>query len=95
MIARRTKDEQFIPQAKLVSGNAPTLLASMAYLSQLAGFTDGSISTLTPVDEVAFKRLQLLQGQLTRSVQHTAGLNPKAHRQVVLYCLGLLDDTAL
>ncbi|OJA10745.1 hypothetical protein AZE42_07268 [Rhizopogon vesiculosus] len=65
MIARRTKDEQFIPQAKLVSG-----------------FTDGSLSTLTPVDEAVFKRLQLLQGQLTRSVQHTAGLNPKAHRIV-------------
>ena len=80
MIARRTKDEQFIPQAKLVSGEASILSTSMAYLSRSAGFTDGSLSTLTPVDEAVFKRLQLLQGQLTRSVQHTAGLNPKAHR---------------
>lgn len=30
-----------------------------------------------------FKRLQLLQGQLTRNVQHLAGLNPKAFRFVV------------
>ncbi|KAG1848301.1 CPSF A subunit region-domain-containing protein [Suillus subalutaceus] len=64
-IARRTKDEQLIPQAKLMSG-----------------FTDGSLSALTPVDEAVFKRLQLMQGQLTRNMQHTAGLNPKAHRIV-------------
>ena len=35
-----------------------------------------------PVDEVVYKRLQLLQGQLTRNVQHVAGLNPKAFRSV-------------
>ena len=44
------------------------------------GSPDGSISSLTPVDETAFKRLQLLQGQLTRNMQHVAGLNPKAFR---------------
>jgi cleavage and polyadenylation specificity factor subunit 1 len=33
-----------------------------------------------PVDEATFKRLHLLQGQLTRNVQHTAGLNPRAFR---------------
>ncbi|KAH7925063.1 hypothetical protein BV22DRAFT_1119797 [Leucogyrophana mollusca] len=65
LIARRTKDEQVIPQAKLVSG-----------------FVDGSLSSLTPVDEAAFKRFQLLQGQLTRNIQHIAGLNPKAYRIV-------------
>ncbi|KAF5380083.1 hypothetical protein D9615_006209 [Tricholomella constricta] len=48
----------------------------------IAGSTDGSLSCLTPVDEHAFKRLQLLQGQLTRNVQHFAGLNPKAFRIV-------------
>lgn len=46
----------------------------------IIGATDGSITSLTPVEENVFKRLQLLQGQLTRSVQHTAGLNPKAFR---------------
>ncbi|KAH8089926.1 CPSF A subunit region-domain-containing protein [Cristinia sonorae] len=46
------------------------------------GGTDGSLSSLTHVDEVAYKRLQLLQGQLTRNVQHVAGLNPKAFRIV-------------
>jgi CPSF A subunit region len=37
---------------------------------------------LTPVSEAVGKRLQLLQGQLTRNVQHVAGLNPKALRFV-------------
>ncbi|KAF7797366.1 hypothetical protein EIP86_008561 [Pleurotus ostreatoroseus] len=44
------------------------------------GMTDGSLSSLTYVDEGASKRLHLLQGQLTRNVQHVAGLNPKAFR---------------
>ncbi|KAG2003702.1 cleavage factor protein [Coprinopsis cinerea AmutBmut pab1-1] len=48
----------------------------------LIGSADGSLSTLVPVDEYAFKRLQLLQGQLTRNIQHVAGLNPKAFRIV-------------
>lgn len=40
----------------------------------------GGLSTLVPLKAARFKRLQLLQGQLTRSVQHVAGLNPKAYR---------------
>ncbi|KAG6901009.1 hypothetical protein C0995_002528, partial [Termitomyces sp. Mi166 len=44
--------------------------------------TDGTLASLTPIEEYAFKRLQLLQGQLTRNVQHVAGLNPKAFRIV-------------
>ena len=36
---------------------------------------------LTPVDsDDSAKRLQLLQGQLTRNMQHVAGLNPRAFR---------------
>jgi cleavage and polyadenylation specificity factor subunit 1 len=42
----------------------------------------GGITTLVPLKAARFKRLQLLQGQLTRSVQHVAGLNPKAFRCV-------------
>jgi len=48
----------------------------------ICGSTDGSITCLTPVDESTFKRLQLLQGQLTRNIQHVAGLNPKTLRMV-------------
>ncbi|TFY75914.1 hypothetical protein EWM64_g8097, partial [Hericium alpestre] len=48
----------------------------------LCGHTDGSLTSLLPVDESTFKRLQLLQGQLTRNVQHAAGLNPRAFRIV-------------
>ncbi|KAJ7130141.1 CPSF A subunit region-domain-containing protein [Mycena epipterygia] len=65
LIARRTKEDLVIPQAKLICGS-----------------TDGSLKCLTPVDEATAKRLQLLQGQLTRNIQHVAGLNPKALRIV-------------
>ncbi|KAJ7481615.1 CPSF A subunit region-domain-containing protein [Mycena latifolia] len=65
LIARRTKEDLVIPQAKLMCGS-----------------TDGSLRCLTPVDEATAKRLQLLQGQLTRNIQHVAGLNPKALRIV-------------
>ena len=45
-----------------------------------SGAVDGSLTTLTYVDETAAKRLHLLQGQLIRTVQHVAALNPKAFR---------------
>ncbi|EJD52944.1 hypothetical protein AURDEDRAFT_81080 [Auricularia subglabra TFB-10046 SS5] len=44
--------------------------------------TDGSLSALLPVEEHVFKRLHLLQGQMTRNIQHVAGLHPKAFRVV-------------
>lgn len=50
------------------------------YSFLLPGFTDGTLSALTPVDEGAFKRLHFLQGQLLRNVQHVAGLNPRVYR---------------
>jgi cleavage and polyadenylation specificity factor subunit 1 len=53
-----------------------------ASLNTATGATGGSLSSLTPLDRQMFKRLQLLQGQLTRNVQHAAGLNPKAFRWV-------------
>lgn len=50
------------------------------FLNYHPGHTDGSLTSLTYVDEAVSKRLHLLQGQLTRNVQHVAGLNPKAFR---------------
>jgi cleavage and polyadenylation specificity factor subunit 1 len=48
----------------------------------ICGHPDGSLTALVPVDDTTFKRLHLLQGQLTRNVQHVAGLNPRAFRIV-------------
>ena len=48
----------------------------------ICGASNGALYSLTPIDEVAGKRLQLLQGQLTRNVQHVAALNPKTQRYV-------------
>ncbi|KAG8688697.1 mRNA cleavage and polyadenylation factor subunit [Ceratobasidium sp. 423] len=50
--------------------------------SLIIGSSDGSVASLMPLNESEFSRLQLLQGQLIRNVQHVAGLNPKAHRYV-------------
>lgn len=47
----------------------------------ILGAADGSMYALTPIEsEATAKRLQLLQGQLTRNAQHVAGLNPRAFR---------------
>lgn len=48
----------------------------------ICGASNGALLSLTPIDEALGKRLQLLQGQLTRNVQHISALNPKAHRYV-------------
>lgn len=77
---------------KTMSYHKPSCFAVRSYIFPMSvrnyththlGSTDGSLSSLTPVDESVFKRLQLLQGQLTRNIQHFAGLNPKAFRFVV------------
>ena len=52
-----------------------------------AGSVNGSLAGITPVEEAAAKRLQLLQGQLTRNIQHVAGLNPKAFRYILPFHL--------
>lgn len=81
IIARRTKEEPEIPQARVISGmDSLSSIYRHDTIDGSSGFTDGSLSVLTPIDEAAFKRLHLLQGQLSRNVQHVAGLNPKAHR---------------
>ncbi|KAL9936254.1 hypothetical protein V8E36_005096 [Tilletia maclaganii] len=46
------------------------------------GKSNGAIETIIPVPEQVAKRLQVLQGQLVRNVQHMAGLNPRAFRAV-------------
>ena len=43
-----------------------------------AGAADGSMYSVTPVEDATMKRMQVLQGQLSRNMQHVAGLNPKA-----------------
>ena len=69
------------PQAKLICGRWTGMFKNRHAASDFpAGHPDGSLTGLVPVDESTFKRLHLLQGQLTRNVQHTAGLNPRAFR---------------
>ncbi|GAA5859437.1 hypothetical protein JCM8547_006821 [Rhodosporidiobolus lusitaniae] len=48
----------------------------------LYGGLDGSFSTLVPVRDAVFKRLQSVQAMMTRHVLHFAGLNPRGYRIV-------------
>lgn len=78
-IARRSRDNPDIPQSKLLMGR--WIVTNYSHLNSFhVGSSDGSLTSLIPVEEGAFKRLQLLQGQVTRNIQHIAGLNPKAFR---------------
>lgn len=55
--------------------NGPSLTSEV-----ILSLTNGSLESVVPIPDVLFNRLQLLQGSLVRSVQHTAGLNPRAFR---------------
>ncbi|KAF2154840.1 hypothetical protein K461DRAFT_253002 [Myriangium duriaei CBS 260.36] len=44
--------------------------------------TSGQIGLVTPLDEAQYRRLSALQGQLTNVLEHPAGLNPRAYRNV-------------
>ena len=72
-----------IPQAKLICGMSVRWRAKIVPNLSPLGMVDGSLSSLTYVDESVSKRLHLLQGQLARNVQHVAGLNPKAFRYYI------------
>ncbi|KAL5476911.1 CFT1 [Sanghuangporus weigelae] len=67
LVARRSReDDGLVPQARLIYG-----------------MVDGSMYALTPINsDDSAKRLQFLQGQLTRNMQHVAGLNPRSFRTV-------------
>ncbi|EDN02958.1 conserved hypothetical protein [Histoplasma mississippiense (nom. inval.)] len=42
----------------------------------------GSIALITPVSETSYRRLSALQSQLTNTLEHPCGLNPRAFRAV-------------
>lgn len=43
---------------------------------------NGSLAVVTPVPEEPYRRLSALQSQLSNSVEHACGLNPRAFRAV-------------
>lgn len=42
----------------------------------------GSLGLITPVAEESYRRLSALQSQLTNTIEHPCGLNPRAFRAV-------------
>ncbi|CED82389.1 mRNA cleavage and polyadenylation factor II complex, subunit CFT1 (CPSF subunit) [Phaffia rhodozyma] len=65
-VARRTNEQE--------------LIAPQTQL--LLGCHDGSISTMIPIDDDVYKRIQLLQSSMLRNIQHFGGLNPRAFHTV-------------
>jgi cleavage and polyadenylation specificity factor subunit 1 len=81
LIARRPKPDPVLPQSKSICGGCLTFNIDrpirLTIYFMLLGSVDRSLTSLTPVEETVAKILQLLQGQLTRNIQHVAGLNPR------------------
>lgn len=44
--------------------------------------TNGSLSLVTTIAEESYRRLSALQSQLTNTIEHAGGLNPRAFRAV-------------
>lgn len=81
MIPGAAPEGGFSQQSEIVYGACARRVAPCTSSQrQPAGMRNGSIDTLVPVEQGAFQRLQLLQTQLVRNVQHVAGLNPRAYR---------------
>ena len=59
----------------------PDILGGLAERHNiLYGTNQGSIGNVCPVDEKVYRRLEMLENKLTTSLEHRAGLNPKAFR---------------
>ena len=59
---------------------------------------NGSIAIVTPIPEESYRRLSALQSQLTNTLEHACGLNPRAFRCVqsdVSAGRGMLDGSLL
>lgn len=59
---------------------------------------NGSLAMVTPVPEAAYRRLSALQSQLTNTLEHACGMNPRAFRGVesdVSAGRGMLDGNLL
>lgn len=56
---------------------------------------EGSLGFLMPIDEIVFRRLQMLQNEMTIALSHIAGLNPKAWRLVKHYRKSLFNPCKL
>ena len=67
------------------TGGADGAASDQNHILLLASPT-GVLATLRPLSEAAYRRLSSLAGQLTTSLPHAAGLNPKAHRMPAASC---------
>ncbi|CEH12504.1 mRNA cleavage and polyadenylation factor II complex, subunit CFT1 (CPSF subunit) [Ceraceosorus bombacis] len=66
----------------MIPGAAPEHGGFSLQSELILGLMNGGVHSLVPVEEHVYHRLQLLQSQMVRNVQHFAGLNPRGHRSV-------------
>ncbi|PWW76051.1 hypothetical protein C7212DRAFT_280229 [Tuber magnatum] len=59
----------------------------------LAGTQTGSLAMIRTIPETAYRRLNIVQGQIVNGEEHVAGLNPREYRAVVNYSGGVGGDT--
>lgn len=74
-----------IEQQPLTNGhaNGESISASAPGLFHvLTASQSGSLALITPLDESTYRRLSNLQTHLTSTLEHPAGLNPRAYRAV-------------
>ncbi|ERN13281.1 cleavage and polyadenylation specificity factor subunit 1 isoform X2 [Amborella trichopoda] len=70
---------QMLPTSDRTSASSGTDKTNRFAL--LFGTLDGSIGCIAPLEELTFRRLQMLQRKLVDRVPHACGLNPRAFRQ--------------
>ena len=59
----------------------------------IAATLDGSLGYLLPLAETTFRRLKMLQIKMVQGLPHSAGLNPKSFRYILLLTCVLLSTT--
>ncbi|KAF4556011.1 CFT1-like protein [Elsinoe fawcettii] len=68
---------------RLLPSTMPEREGEEAKLHQVLTWSrSGSLGLVTPLDESRYRRLSALQSQLTNVLEHAAGLNPRAYRNV-------------
>ncbi|KAL2824543.1 CPSF A subunit region-domain-containing protein [Aspergillus cavernicola] len=72
-----------VSSERVMSGSDDMDLDNVAPLHQvLVTSHNGSIGLVTCVPEESYRRLSALQSQLTNTIEHACGLNPRAYRAV-------------
>lgn len=71
-----------VPSEQISSDSDMDIDNILATQQVLIASQNGSLALVTSVSEEAYRRLSALQSQLTNTIEHPGGLNPRAFRAV-------------